>query len=103
MCGRKQKTNSFGNIIARIMRKQILPAVALLASILVTVASAETPRLNIKLVHDSPLERQSQDQLQRLATQYDLKKYTVTRQINIEQGAVAHSSPVLTLNGRFIR
>jgi hypothetical protein len=64
--------------------------------------TAETPKLNIKLVHDSPLEHRAQEQLLRLAAQYDLKKYTLTRDINIEQGAVAHSSPVLTMNARFL-
>src|SRR5207253_1540463 len=33
--------------------------------------------------------------------QYDLKKYTLTRDINIEQGAINHSAPLLTLNLRF--
>jgi len=65
-------------------------------------AAAETPRLAIVLKHDSPLEQRKRDQLERIAAQYDLKKFTITRDIVIEQSAVAHSKPVLTLNGRFL-
>jgi hypothetical protein len=78
----------------------------LLASWLLALCAAavfaQTPKLNLKLAHDSELERRVQSQLERLAAQYDLKKYTLTRDINIEQGAIAHSYPMLTLNGRFL-
>src|SRR5262249_3942271 len=50
----------------------------------------------------SPIEQRKKEQLERVASQYDLKKYTITRDILIEQGAIAHSMPVLTLNGRFL-
>ena len=40
--------------------------------------------------------------MERLAKQYDLKEYTITRDILIERGAMNHSSPVLTLNLRFL-
>ena len=40
--------------------------------------------------------------MERLAKQYDLKKYTVMRDILIERGAMNHSYPVLTLNLRFL-
>jgi len=76
--------------------------ICLAALIVVPVLAAETPKLKIKLAQGSPIEQRAQQQLERLAAQYDLKKYTVTRDVVIEQGAVAHSSPVLTLNGRFV-
>jgi hypothetical protein len=84
------------------MRKLHVGVVLLVGAGIVISKAAETPRLNIKLVHDSPLEQAAKDQLERLAAQYDLKKYTITKDINIEQGAIPHSSPVLTLNGRFV-
>jgi hypothetical protein len=62
---------------------------------------AATPKLNIKLKNGSEIEQRKRDQIERLAQQYDLKKFTKTRDIIIEQGARPHSSPVLTLNGRF--
>src|SRR6059058_2282346 len=63
---------------------------------------AETPKLNIKTKHGFPMEEQRKEQMERLAKQYDLKKYTITRDILIERGAMNHSYPVLTLNLRFL-
>jgi len=45
---------------------------------------------------------QRKEQMERLAKQYDLKNYTVTRDILIERRAMNHSYPVLTLNLRFL-
>jgi hypothetical protein len=64
-------------------------------------ALAATPKLNIKLKNGTEVEQKKKDQIERLAQQYDLKKYTKTRDIIIEEGVRPHSSPVLTLNGRF--
>ena len=66
-------------------------------------ASAATPTLKIKLAHAGDAgEEKRKEQVERLAEQYDLKKYTLTRDILIERGAMNHSSPVLTLNLRFL-
>lgn len=62
---------------------------------------AATPKLNIKLKNGTEIEQRKKEQIERLAQQYDLKKFTKTRDIIIEQGARPHSAPVLTLNGRF--
>jgi hypothetical protein len=78
----------------------------LLVIFVITLAASraftETPRLNIKTKHGFPAEEQRKQQMERLARQYDLKKYTITRDIIIERGAMNHSSPVLTLNLRFL-
>ncbi len=79
--------------------KKLLIVAAVFASLL---ASAQTPKLNIKTKHGYPIEEQRKEQMERLAKQYDLKKYTVTRDILIERGAMNHSYPVLTLNLRFL-
>ena len=63
---------------------------------------AQTPNLNIKTKNGLPQEEQRKEQMERLAKQYDLKKYTITRDILIERGAINHSHPVLTLNLRFL-
>lgn len=63
-------------------------------------AQAQTPKLKIETKHGSPIEERKKQQLERLAAQYDLKKFTITRHIVIEQGVRPHSSPVLTLNPR---
>ena len=64
---------------------------------LVLIASAETPKLNVRTAHDGPQEIERKEQVERLARQYDLKKYTLTREVVIDRTAINHSSPVLTL------
>jgi len=81
-----------------ISRILVIGAMALLAA----RAGAQTPKLNIKTKHAFPMEEQRKEQMERLAKQYDLKKYTITRDILIERGAMNHSYPVLTLNLRFL-
>lgn len=67
-----------------------------------SIALASTPKLKIKTKHGNELEERKRDQMERLARQYDLSKYTLTRDIMIEQGAMNHSMPELTLNLRFL-
>jgi hypothetical protein len=66
------------------------------------LAHGETPKLNIKLAHNSACEQRTLLQVNEFAKRYDLKKFTLTRDIVIEQGAMAHSKPVLTINCRFL-
>jgi hypothetical protein len=80
---------------ADISQTVIIASMFVLASV-APIFSA-TPKLNIKLKNGSEVEQRKKDQIERLAQQYDLKKYTKTRDIIIEQGARPHSSPVLTL------
>jgi len=65
-------------------------------------AQAKTPKLNITLQHNSAGEQRRKEQIERLAEQYDLSKYTITRNLVIDQQAINHSSPVLTQNLRFL-
>src|ERR1700681_1325232 len=65
-------------------------------------ASTQTPKLNIKTKNGLPQEEQRKEQMERLAKEYDLKKYTITRDIVIDRGAINHSSPVQTLSLRFL-
>lgn len=74
-------------------------AIALLIS---SVANSETPKLNIRTKNGLPFEERGKEQYERLAKQYDLQKYTITRDIIIERGAIPHSRPILTLNMRFL-
>ena len=77
-------------------------SICLLLTFLMSGPRAETPKLHIALKSGTPIEQRKKEQVERLAAKYDLKKFTETRDIAIEQGAVAHSKPVLTLNGRFL-
>jgi hypothetical protein len=72
------------------------------AVLLAAVLLAETPKLNIRTKNHLPQEEQRKQQMERLAQQYDLSRYTITRDIVIERGAMNHSYPVLTLNLRFL-
>jgi hypothetical protein len=78
------------------------PACAALICLAMLPALAETPKLNIETKTHLPLEEERKAQIERLARQYDLQKYTLTRNIVIDREAVNHSSPVLTLNLRFL-
>src|SRR5262249_37049350 len=77
-------------------------AVAGFAGLVAALAAAQTPKLKIRTAHHGPMEEQRRDQMLRLAAQYDLKKYTITRDLVIERDAINHSYPVLTLNLRFL-
>jgi hypothetical protein len=88
-----------------LMPNQTRTARALTPVVIAILASAlwaETPKLNIRTKNNLPAEEQRKQQMERLARQYDLSKYTITRNIIIERGAMNHSSPVLTLNLRFL-
>lgn len=76
----------------------------LLAILLVPLLTqTKTPKLDITLQHNSSEEHQQRALIDRLARQYDLSKYTITQKIVIDEQAINHSSPVLTLNLRFVK
>ena len=82
-----------------LLRRTSILTAALLAAAL---CCAATPKLNIRTKHGNEREQRARQQMEKLAARYDLAKYTITRDIIIEQGAVPHSMPVLTLNVRFL-
>ena len=77
-----------------------------LLSILVLACStsfaADNASLEISTAHDSPGELQTRAQLQHLLGTYDLSAYYCTKKIVIEERAIPHSHPVLTLNTRHL-
>lgn len=91
----------FRQIRARLsaFRSFFVPVCAIIAA---STVVAETPKLNIQTKNHLPAEEHRKEQMLRLAHEYDLSKYTITRDIVIERGAINHSSPVLTLNLRFL-
>ncbi|MGE5837835.1 MAG: hypothetical protein ACM4AI_25410 [Acidobacteriota bacterium] len=62
---------------------------------------AHQPSVTIDLSHGTEREQRTKQTLQQLLATYNLKKYTFTRRVVIEEGAVNHAFPVLTLNARF--
>jgi len=63
--------------------------------------AADTPAVVIELARNTPREQLAKQTLEQLLASYDLKKYTFTRKVIIEQGAVNHAFPTLTLNAGF--
>jgi len=79
------------------------PALALLAlSALSASARADDP-INFILKHDSPAEQQTRTQMQGLLKRYDLSPYIYTHDVVIDQDAIPHSNPVLTLHTRHLK
>lgn len=63
-------------------------------------STAEAGQLQITLAHGTAAELETRERLLHLLNTYDLSGWLWTRKIIIEQGAIPHSHPVLTLNTR---
>ena len=59
------------------------------------------PGSTIELAHGTEREQRTKALLERVLDSYDLHKYTFTRRVVIEERAINHAFPVLTLNARF--
>jgi hypothetical protein len=57
--------------------------------------------INIELKNGTDVERETKAQLEKLLKSYDLKKYTFTYDVLIDEQATPHSHPVLTLHARY--
>ncbi len=73
---------------------------ALIVATLFSQPAAAQTALEIALAHDSPAEAQTKAQLQRLLATHDLSAWLFTRTIVVDERAVPHSHPVLTLHTR---
>lgn len=56
----------------------------------------------LDLAHGSEPERKSAEQLRRILERHDLAKWTFTTTVRIQDGAIPHSHPILTLNTRHL-
>src|SRR5262249_28408230 len=68
-----------------------------------SVQTTAQPSLVVTLRHGTPAERDTKIQLGRLLTRYDLSRWFFTRTVVIDEDAVPHSHPVLTLHTRHLR
>lgn len=81
---------------------QVLAVIALLG--LGPVAGlAQTRPVTITLAHDSESERATRAVLERLLERFDLAGWTYTDSIVVDEDAIPHSHPVLTLHARHRR
>src|SRR5262245_45572229 len=74
--------------------------VAIVIGLTATVA-AEPPAVKIELANGTLREQRTKIRLQRLLTTQDLKKFTFTNRVVIDEHAVDHAFPVITLNAQF--
>ena len=72
------------------------------AALLLSVSAwLAQPVVTIDLAHGTDRERLTKALLEQVLGSYDLGKYTFTRHVVIEERAVNHAFPTLTLNVRF--
>jgi hypothetical protein len=74
---------------------------ALVLTTLVLICTGFPQSIKVDLAHGSEREQQTKARLEQVIASYDLSKYTFTRQVVIEERAINHAFPVLTLNARF--
>jgi hypothetical protein len=86
------------------MKKSYAPRLVLALCSVLVMGSARfaADSVEIKLRNDTDSERQTKAQLERLLNSYDMSKYTFTRQVVIDENAIPHSHPVLTLHTRHL-
>jgi hypothetical protein len=75
----------------------------LLSAAIANSALAASPHVSISLKHGDAKERATQSQLERLLVQYDLTPWTFTTSVLIDEDAIPHSHPVLTLHTRHLK
>lgn len=73
--------------------------IRLLLALALVMPAAPVVKITTKAGTDRELRTKAM--LERVLQDYDLSKYTFTREVVIEQNAINHAFPVLTLNGRF--
>jgi len=70
-------------------------------SVLLAIPAYARDGISIRTAHHGPREEQTAEQLKKLIGTYDLSKYTFTREVVIDRGAMNHAFPELTLNARW--
>lgn len=75
----------------------------ILATLFLSTAAFAKDSIEISLKNGSQAEIQTKEQLQRLLKTYDLSKWIFTRSVVIDEKAIPHSHPVLTLSARHLK
>ena len=74
----------------------------LAASLSLSIAAFAADAIDIQTSHHAARELQEKLELEQLLKKYDASKYTFTRTVVIEERAMNHAFPVLTLNVHFL-
>jgi len=78
-------------------------SIATIAALLLSsLAAFATDTAEVQTGHHSAREQQEKLELEQLLKKYDVSKYTFTRAVVIEERAMNHAFPVLTLNVHFL-
>lgn len=84
--------------------RKLVATLAGVATLAALPASAAAPvKLDISLAHGSAVEQQTQAQLEGLLARYDVSKWVMTDKLVIDEEAIPHSHPVLTLHTRHLK
>ena len=83
-------------------RADISKSLILAASLLAASLAFASDTVDIQTAHRSVREIQEKAELEQLLKKYDLTKYTFTRTVVIEERAMNHAFPTLTLNVHFL-
>ena len=89
--------------VNKITLRRLLAALACVAALTGSALAAEPVKLDITLAHGSAREQQTQTQLEGLLARYDVSKWIMTSKIVIDEEAIPHSHPVLTLHTRHLK
>jgi hypothetical protein len=79
-----------------------LVVIAGCCGILFSLSALASDAIDIQTSHHSARELQEKVELEQLLKKYDVSKYTFTRTVVIEERAMSHAFPVLTLNVHFL-
>jgi hypothetical protein len=74
----------------------------MLTTTLFSAPSGFAAPVDIQTAHHSSREQQEKEELEQLLKKYDVSKYTFTHTVVIEERAMNHAFPVLTLNVHFL-
>ena len=69
---------------------------------IVSASAFATDSVKIDTSRNTDRERQTKAELEKIVASYDLSKYVFTRKVVIEEKAINHAFPTLTLNVRFL-
>src|SRR5262249_41578681 len=77
--------------------------VALIVLCSVCLSACAEPQLAVGTAHNSAPELATKAQLERLIAAHDLRQWTFTREVIIDEKSIPHSHPVLTLHTRHLK
>lgn len=71
-------------------------------AVILLACGRDAPEISIATAHGSAAERQTREDLADLLDRYDLSPWRSTRRVTIDEDAIPHSHPVLTLHTRHL-